>query len=160
MTKKIFKYAEILIFFHRFKNRAISLTFPKFFLRLTHPSGHAPIRDTYAKAIWPKLNLERTLQCISLSRVRLQKVVGVVTGHCLIGAHSRKLGLGHLTNDFCRNCMDEEEEETILHFLGSCPALSRMRTELFGFYMSNNLSDFEKADVSNLSYFIERSKWF
>ena len=47
MTKKIFKYAEILIFFHRFKNRAISLTFPNFFLRLTHPNVRHTVRKLF-----------------------------------------------------------------------------------------------------------------
>ena len=112
------------------------------------------------KSIWPKINRNRTTQLLSLSRMRIQKVVGVITGHCMIGAHSKRLGLKHLTNDFCRSCRDEEEEETILHFLGSCPALCKTRKELFGFYFTDNLSDFEKADISSLSSYIERSNWF
>ncbi|GBP12692.1 hypothetical protein EVAR_74051_1 [Eumeta japonica] len=36
-------------------------------------------------------------------------------------SHARRLGLPY--NDFCRSCHDEDEEETVLHLLGTCRAL-------------------------------------
>ena len=54
-------------------------------------------------------------------------VVGVITGHWIMGTHARRIGPGHLANDFCRSCRDEEEEETVPHLLGTCPALCQSR---------------------------------
>ncbi|GBP11403.1 hypothetical protein EVAR_71480_1 [Eumeta japonica] len=47
--------------------------------------------------------------------------VSVITGHCTFGNHARRLGLPY--NDFCRSCHSEEEEETVLHLIGTCRAL-------------------------------------
>ena len=110
--------------------------------------------------MWPQIDPKRALQLLSLSRECIHKVVGVITDHTLIGTHSKVMGLGHLTNDFCRSCRDEEEEESVLHLLGTCPALSKKRKDLFGFYFSNNLSDFDNINIPCLLRFIESSKWF
>ena len=42
----------------------------------------------------------------------LNVVVGVIMEHCIMTSHVRRSGLGHLANDFCRSCRDEEEQET------------------------------------------------
>ena len=39
-------------------------------------------------------------------------VIGVVTGHCIMGMHVRRIGLVYLASDFSRSCRNEEEEET------------------------------------------------
>ena len=69
---------------------------------------------------------------------RLSTVVGVITGHYSIGTHERRIGLGHLGNYFCRSCVDEEENETVLYLLCTCPALGRRKKSHLGaFYMEN-----------------------
>ena len=42
------------------------------------------------------------------------------------------IGLGRFVNDFCRNCGDEKEEETIIHLLGTCPVLGRRGKKFLG----------------------------
>ena len=32
-----------------------------------------------------------------------------------MGAHARRIGLGHLADDSSRICRDKDEEETVLH---------------------------------------------
>jgi len=113
-----------------------------------------------AYQIWPKLDWNRTKSLLSLNRGRLSVIVGVITGHCILGAHAKKIGLGHLTNDFCRSCRDEEEEETIIHLLCTCPALSRNRKKHLGFYNSNYLSDIAKVGIRQLSSYVGSSGWF
>ena len=53
-----------------------------------------------------------------------------------------------------------EKRQLLLIFLSSYAELKSKRKEHFGFYLSNNLSEFEKADTASLSYFVERSIWF
>ena len=111
-----------------------------------------------ARQVWPKLDLIRSNTLISLRRKVLRTVVGILTGHCLFGEHAKRLGLE--VNDFCRSCMDEEEEETLVHFLCSCPALARRRHKHLGKYFMDNLSDLENCNVRDISRYISSSKWF
>ena len=87
----------------------------------------------------------RSNTLISLGRRELRTVVGILTGHCLFGEHAKRLGLE--TNDFCRGY--EEEEETLVHFLCSCPALAHRRYKNLGMYFMNNLSDLMSCKVRN-----------
>jgi ribonuclease HI len=111
-----------------------------------------------ARQVWPKLDSERTNSLISLRRGTVGTVVGVLTGHCLFGEHAKRLGLE--ANDFCRSCMDEEEEETVAHFLCSCPALALRRNKHLGKYYMETLSDLENCRVRDISRYISSSKWF
>ena len=47
--------------------------------------------------------------------------------HYIMSAHARRIVLGHFANGFCRSCRVEEEEETVTHPLGTCPALCQRR---------------------------------
>lgn len=111
-----------------------------------------------SRLIWPKLDLRRSKQLINLQRRDISLVVGVLTGHCLIGNHASRLGF--LSNDFCRSCNNEEEEENITHFLCSCPALMNRRNTHLGCYFFEGLSDLAKIDIGDLQRFIKSSKWF
>ena len=75
-----------------------------------------------SRQIWPRLDHKRSAELVKLKRSQISCVVGVLTGHCLIGQHAKRLGL--FSNDFCRSCRDEKEEESIPHLLCNCPALS------------------------------------
>ena len=59
-------------------------------------------------------------------------VVGVTTGHCIMGTHAWRIGIGHLANDFFRSCRDEEKEEAVLQLLGTCPAICQRRKKHIG----------------------------
>lgn len=110
------------------------------------------------KLIWPKLSAKRSKQLISLSRLHIGYVIGVLTGHCLIGRHALRLGAP--ANDFCRSSMDEEEEETISHLLCTCPALSQRRKLHLGNFFFNDPSDLINSDIICLLRFIRSSNWF
>ena len=58
----------------------------------------------------------------------LSAVIRVVTGHVIMGVHARRIGVDHLSNDFCRNCRDQK----VLHLLGTSPPLRRRRKRHFG----------------------------
>ena len=70
-----------------------------------------------ALKIWPRLDKRRTMSLLKLQRSTLSVFVGVITGHCIMGLHARRIGLGHLVNDFCRSCRDKEEKESVIHLL-------------------------------------------
>ena len=108
-----------------------------------------------ARQVWPNLNLKRSNTLISLGRRELRTVVGILTGHCLFGEHAKRLVLE--TNDFCRGCKDEEEEEMLVHFLCSCPALAHRRHRNLGMYFMNNLSDLVSCKVRDISRYISSS---
>ena len=95
---------------------------------------------------------------ISLNRLHIGVIIGVITGQCLIGKHDRRLGL--FANDFCRSYMDEEEKETIPHLLCFSPALSRRRKLHLGAFLYNNIGDLTNIHIKSLLRFIRSSKWF
>ena len=51
--------------------------------------------------ILPRLNKRCAAALLKLQRSKLSIVIGVITGHCIIGTHARRIGFGHFANDFC-----------------------------------------------------------
>ena len=137
---------------------ALKFALRKKAIALTNERWTNTITCRVAKQVWPKLDLARSKTLISLRRGVLRTVVGILTGHCLFGEHAKRLGLE--ANDFCRSCMDEEEEETLTHFLCSCPALARRRHRYLGRYFMDHLSDLENCKVRDISRYISSSNWF
>ncbi|GBP05118.1 hypothetical protein EVAR_72432_1 [Eumeta japonica] len=78
--------------------------------------------------------------------------VSVITGHCTFGNHARRLGLPY--NDFCRSCHDEEEEETVLHLLGTCRALESLRARFLQGGIFSDLSELSTVNLGALVSFI------
>ena len=70
---------------------------------------------------------------------RLTTIVGVITWHYAIGTNVKLIGLGHLANDFCRSCGDEEKDETILHLLCTWHVLGQRRH--LGAYIMQQLDE-------------------
>lgn len=70
----------------------------------------------------------------------------------LIEFRSPHKSLGHLTNDFYRSYRNDEEEETILHLLGKCPALSLGKNKNLGVNIED-LSELSCADVGSQNLF-------
>ena len=64
-----------------------------------------------------------------MPRSRLSTVISVITGCCIIATHKKASGLKHLVSDFLE---DDEEDETILHLLITCPTLGRKRKKHLG----------------------------
>ena len=111
-----------------------------------------------SRQIWPRLDHKRSAELVKLKRSQISCVVGVLTGHCLIGQHAKRLGL--FSNDFCRSCRDEEEEESIPHLLCNCPALSHKRMVHLGSPFLEVLGDIASLDVMRIYRFIKSSGWF
>ena len=73
-----------------------------------------------------------------------------------MNTHARSIGLGHLANDFYRNCRNEEEKETVPHMLGTCTTLCQRRKKYLGDYYVNEMS---RIDIGSFSRFIRSSEW-
>ena len=111
-----------------------------------------------ARKIWPRLDGRRTAILLKLQRCRLSTVIGVITGHCIVATHARRVG--NLANDFCRIYGDEEENETILHILCTCPALGRRTKRHPDDYYMEDLDELSCMDISRLSRFIGSTERF
>ena len=111
-----------------------------------------------SRQLWPQYDGSRTNLILGLPSHRLRIFISVVTGHWIVGAHARRLGLPF--NDFCRSCNDEEEEETVEHFLCYCPTLSGIRTAKLGSPFMHVLSDLSAIDIRKINSFIHASGWF
>ena len=52
------------------------------------------------RKIWIRPDRRRTVILLKLQRSRIGTVVGVITGHCVIGTYAKRIRLGRLANDF------------------------------------------------------------
>ena len=91
---------------------------------------------------------------LKFQRGALSVIVGVIT------AHARRIGLGHLANDFCRSCRDVEEEETVPHLLGTCPAPYQRKRKYLGTYYIDDLEELSRINIGCLNRFIRSSEMF
>ena len=66
---------------------------------------------------------------IKIQKNGIRTLIGVRTGHCLIGWHAR---LKTPYNDSCRSCQKVEEEETIKHLLRERKALYKKKIATIG----------------------------
>ena len=72
-----------------------------------------------------------------MDRVSIRLLVGGITGYCIIGRMSKRMG--YLRYDICSRCLDEEEEESVQHLLCDCPPLQERRLQCLGRRRFNNL---------------------
>ena len=61
---------------------------------------------------------------------------------------------GHLANDFCKSCRDEEEEENV------APALCQRRMKYVSTNYVDDLEELSGIDIGSLNCFIGSSEWF
>ena len=80
------------------------------------------------KQWFPGLNKRRSFEILNLGRKTLSWVVQLITGHNFMRRHE-SLVLENDENE-CRLCL--EDEETTLHIMAECPALARVRAQIFG----------------------------
>ena len=66
----------------------------------------------------------------------------------------RKIGLGHLVRDFCRNCRDEEENKTLPHLLCTCPVICQRRRKNLGINYIDDLGEMSMIDIGRVNRFI------
>lgn len=109
------------------------------------------------KKIWPSYDKNRTENLIKLSRRDIARTVAVLTGHWPIGEHAARLGIPF--NEHCRSCGEQNEKETIEHFICKCPALARARREILGGHELNDTSDLTAKQPVELVRFLNATKW-
>ena len=112
------------------------------------------------RKILPRLDRRRTAALLKLQRSRLSAVIWVITEHGITVTHARRIDLEHLANDFCRSCGNEEDDETIIHLLCTCPALDRRRKRQLDAYYMEDLDVLACMHITSLRCFIESSEWF
>ncbi|XP_065357818.1 uncharacterized protein LOC135951979 [Calliphora vicina] len=110
-----------------------------------------------SRALWPRLNANATGTLIELDRYNLRILVGVITGHCSIGAFKGKWDNG--TQDFCRVCGDAEELETVEHIMCNCPMLQGHRLRWLGNRFLDELGSVAGCKLSIILGFIKGIGW-
>ena len=67
-----------------------------------------------ARTLWPSIDFSKSRRLLGLSREKLRATVGVLSGHCLIAKHAKRLGL--TASSECSRCIGWEED-TIEHLV-------------------------------------------
>lgn len=112
-------------------------------LGLTYTTQRSIIRDFYKtehKKLWKSLatckhsktiidgpNSRNTKFLLNKSRQDLRIIIGAITGHCKLNKHLHRMGLKQ--SAICRRC--SEDDETPIHLLTTCPALTGKRIKIF-----------------------------
>lgn len=84
--------------------------------------------------IWPRPDAKCLESLLKLQKRTLSRLIEILTEHCIMGTHAKRMNLRHLTNYFYRSSMDEEEKykntlhwvPTTLKIFASCRALNRI----------------------------------
>ena len=110
--------------------------------------------DRMARKIWPRLDRMCTAKHCwnSNNSVRL-------LASWRASVYASRIGVGYLANYFCRRCRDKEDEETILHLLGTCLALRQRWKRHLCAYHIYDLRDLSNIDVGCLSRCAVSSRW-
>lgn len=95
-----------------------------------------------------------TQEILKLSKKHARLVVGVLTGHCTLNKHLNRMGLA--TSSSCEKC---GEEETAFHFMCDCFFYSRIRHEVFGYFVLT-LCNYRGAKIADIIHFILKSGRF
>lgn len=107
---------------------------------------------------WPEWNMGRTKRLLQLNRKDVRSLIGVLTGHCLIGRHASRLGAPY--HDYCRSCQEVEEEESVEHLLCGCMALCRRRLNTLGQPFLDDIAEISKIKLTKIVSYIKATGWF
>ncbi|XP_055842569.1 uncharacterized protein LOC129909519 [Episyrphus balteatus] len=111
----------------------------------------------HTRKLWPNYDEKKSNKILLLSKPSLRSLIGVLTGHNLLGYHKKKIGLS--TDDLCRGCGNEDEQEDTTHFLCHCPALCRTRKAFLGNFFFNELEELSELSGHSLLNFVKSTKW-
>jgi ribonuclease HI len=82
-----------------------------------------------SKIFFGTINQQRTKLLLNHDRGTLRVLLGILTGHCPLNRHMFRMKIRNSPE--CEQC-GEGEEETVEHFLCSCPSYSLHRLHCFG----------------------------
>ena len=105
-----------------------------------------------ARTLWPSIDFSKSRRLLGLSREKLRATVGVLSGHCLIAKHAKRLGL--TASSECSRCIGGEED-TIEHLVCDCPALSNRRLLHLGCRTLEELRELTLAKPGQLIKFCQ-----
>ena len=88
------------------------------------------------KILWGDPNEDKTRTLLKLTKRKISKVIGILTGHTGLRAHLHKIG--SVNHSVCRACM--EDDESLEHFLCHCPAFANNRSQFLGNDSLTNLT--------------------
>jgi hypothetical protein len=111
-----------------------------------------------SRLLWPKPNRGRTKTLLGFGKPTVRLLTGVLTGHCIIGRMAEHMG--DRRQDFCRNCKDEEEEESVHHLLCDCPGLQKRRLKYLGCRFFYGLGCLADVGLNGLAEFCRSSGVF
>ena len=81
----------------------------------------------HTKFFFPHINTTQSKHILKYSRGYVQLLVRAMTGHNFLAKHQNRIG--NAVAPECRLC--EEDFETFIHLLTTCPRLSETRQEVF-----------------------------
>ena len=110
-------------------------------MRSKHQQSWLSREDCKQAKIFPR-GPSKTLskKLLLLKRKDFQLLVSVITGHCALNYHMKLIRVAG--SPTCPRCF--EEDETVEHYVGHCPAFSRTRGHTLGNYelnVNNNSHD-------------------
>lgn len=138
--------------------QSVMTSFDAATLNMTNRTWTTMDNCVISRKLWPRLNKKNTSYILRLDRSSVATLVGVLTGHCVIGIMANRLRVP--TNDFCRSCRDEEEPESVRHLLCECPALQRRRLATLGRRFFEEMEEIGRLDPRCILDFVKRSGWF
>lgn len=110
--------------------------------------------------IWSRLEVKRTVCLLKFQRSMLCNLIGVLTAHRIMNTNEKRMELRNLANAFCISFRDKKVETTILHLLGTSPALCIKRKRHVGAYYLRDICELPGGDMGNLNRFILNSGKF
>ena len=87
----------------------------------------------------------QTTSTIAQGIAQVYAILCIITGHIGLNKHLHRINRSDTSN--CPNCTDTEE--TVAHYIGQCPAYSRIRGDTLGTYYDfiNNIMDNNNIDL-------------
>lgn len=107
------------------------------------------------KFLWDESNVKYSKTLLEMSRIRLRKIIYIITGHNTLGKHMVRLGI--IEDDTCRWCGEATEDS--FHYLCECPALANRRFNVFGSYFFQSLLEIRGLNPELLLEYIKASRW-
>jgi ribonuclease HI len=97
-----------------------------------------------------EINKKKAEEALALSKPDLRLLIGILTGHCELNAHMKRIGRSEVS--LCRFC--KKSEETPLHILCECEAIARVRLEQIslgnGFPTISNIKQTDPQQILSL----------
>jgi ribonuclease HI len=94
----------------------------------------------------------RTTEAIKAGRALIRQLTAILTGHSTLRGHLHKIKLSESPN--CKKC---GKEETVIHFMGKCPAYAKSRMETMGWWVLDR-EELNKIPIWKQVAFLRKTK--